>query len=431
MSTVGCLRNIHFRTFAMVLPCRLRFSLGSYHKKKYIWKLVYIFVLGYDVDFGHMEAISLMLSMKYSEKLVGYAAVALMVHPTETTDELMATVVNAIRTDLDAQDDGGQCLALACISNMGSDKLAGAVVKSVQRLLVAQNSHVCVKKRAALTLLCLFRMQPDCIVHGEWCDRISTLLEQSHLGVLTSAMSLLLGFASRSPQDYEGLVHVVIHNLHSLVVASRGSGANGTGNVTTMRYSQDYLYYGTPSPWLQVKLLKFLQYFDAPTEDGQKASLNAVLSKIISRTDGTESVNKSNADHAILFEAVNLVVKHGMASDEKLRHQALTLLGRFISVREPNIRYIGLQTMARLAQVEGNESIKKHETTVLNNLKDADISVRRRALDLLFVMCDRDNSANIVEELVAYLATADPAIREELVLKIAIIAEKYAKDLEW
>jgi AP-2 complex subunit alpha len=109
----------------------------------------------------------------------------------------------------------------------------------------------------------------------------------------------------------------------------------------------------------------------------------------------------------------------------------LTLLGRFISVREPNIRYIGLQTMARLAQVEGNEAIKKHETTVLNNLKDADISVRRRALDLLFVMCDRDNSANIVEELVAYLATADPAIREELVLKIAIIAEKYAKDLEW
>ena len=83
----------------MVLPCRFRFSLGSYHKKKYVWKLVYIFVLGYDVDFGHMEAISLMLSTKYSEKVVGYAAVALMVHPTETTDELMATVVNAIRTE--------------------------------------------------------------------------------------------------------------------------------------------------------------------------------------------------------------------------------------------------------------------------------------------------------------------------------------------
>lgn len=57
-----------------------------YHRKKYVWKLVYIFVLGYDVDFGHMEAIGLMLSPKYSEKVVGYAAVALMVHPAEAPE---------------------------------------------------------------------------------------------------------------------------------------------------------------------------------------------------------------------------------------------------------------------------------------------------------------------------------------------------------
>ena len=47
---------------------------------------MYIFVLGYDVDFGHMEAISLMLSQKYPEKVVGYAAVALMVHPLEVNN---------------------------------------------------------------------------------------------------------------------------------------------------------------------------------------------------------------------------------------------------------------------------------------------------------------------------------------------------------
>lgn len=38
---------------------------------------------------------------------------------------------------------------------------------------------------------------------------------------------------------------------------------------------------------------------------------------------------------------------------------------------------------------------------------------------------------NIVEELMTHLETADPAIREEMVLKIAIIAEKYANDLNW
>jgi AP-2 complex subunit alpha len=75
--------------------------------------------------------------------------------------------------------------------------------------------------------------------------------------------------------------------------------------------------------------------------------------------------------------------------------------------------------------------IKKHQATVLVSLKDADISVRRRALDLLFVMCDTDNAERIVDELVAHLVVADAAIREEMVLKIAILAEKYATDLRW
>ena len=34
-------------------------------------------------------------------------------------------------------------------------------------------------------------------------------------------------------------------------------------------------------------------------------------------------------------------------------------------------------------------------------------------------------------ELVTYLAVADASIREEIVLKAAILAERYAKDLRW
>lgn len=63
--------------------------------------------------------------------------------------------------------------------------------------------------------------------------------------------------------------------------------------------------------------------------------------------------------------------------------------------------------------------------------QDADISIRRRALDLLFVMADESNGADIVEELVTYLAASDAAIREEMVLKIAILAEKFTDDLNW
>ena len=46
-------------------------------------------------------------------------------------------------------------------------------------------------------------------------------------------------------------------------------------------------------------------------------------------------------------------------------------------------------------------------------------------------MADESNGTEIVEELVMYLASSDAAMREEMVLKIAILAEKFTDDLNW
>ena len=53
-----------------------------------------------------------------------------------------------------------------------------------------------------------------------------------------------------------------------------------------------------------------------------------------------------------------------------------------------------------------------------------DISIRRRALDLLFTMCTPSTAADICAELLKYLEVADFSLRDELVLKIAILAER-------
>lgn len=59
-------------------------------------------------------------------------------------------------------------------------------------------------------------------------------------------------------------------------------------------------------------------------------------------------------------------------------------------------------------------------------LKDADVSIRRRAMDLLFTMCSEGNVRDVVQELLNYLEVADFSMREELVLKTAILAERHA-----
>ena len=43
------------------------------------------------------------------------------------------------------------------------------------------------------------------------------------------------------------------------------------------------------------------------------------------------------------------------------------------------------------------------------------MSVRQRAVDLLYAMCDRSNAKQIVAEMLTYLETADYSIREEIV----------------
>ena len=66
-------------------------------------------------------------------------------------------------------------------------------------------------------------------------------------------------------------------------------------------------------------------------------------------TEVAKNVNKNNAQHAIVFEAVALAL--ALEADPELLVAAVGLLGKFISVREPNIKYLGLENLVRLAEV--------------------------------------------------------------------------------
>lgn len=406
-------------------------SLSSRDKKKYVWKMCYMYMLGYDIDFGHLEFISLLSSTKFQEKSVGYMAFSLMLRPG---DELMTLVVNSMRNDLISQLVHGQTLALAAVSNIGGNDLAEALASDVQRLIlgtletkqynnssvsaeeeVKNRSMVC--KKASLCLLRLYRTNPDCLVLDEWVKRIAKLLEDRDLGIVTSVMSLLLGLASSNPSFFEPLVPYVISILNRLVV--------------TRSCSADYLYYRTPSPWLQVKCLRLLQYYKAPAEKTQMELLNEILGNILIRTEVSESLNKSNADHSVLFEAINLVIFYASDAASYLKDQVCSLLGRFIAVKDPNIRYLGLDAMTRMAKLDGSEAVQMHQSTVLESLKDTDISVRKRALNLVYVLTDRNNAQVIVADLLTHLAEADSAMKEDIVVKIAILAEKFSTDLQW
>ena len=146
--------------------------------------------------------------------------------------------------------------------------------------------------------------------------------------------------------------------------------------------------------------------------------------------DMPKNVQQNNAQNAVLFEAINLLIH--LDSEHSLMVQVSSRLGKFIQSRETNVRYLGLEAMTHFAaRAETLDPIKKHQNIILGSLRDRDISVRRKGLDLLYSMCDMTNARPIVNELLRYLQSADYALREEMVLKIAILTEKYATDAQW
>lgn len=116
--------------------------------------------------------------------------------------------------------------------------------------------------------------------------------------------------------------------------------------------AEDYQYYKTSCPWLQVKILKLLQLFPPPSDSGSLNKINELMMKIMNKTEVTKNVNRNNSDHSILFEVFNLIIHYGDDSFEILREDTIKLLGQYIDVREPNIKYLALETMSRMHGID-------------------------------------------------------------------------------
>ncbi|XP_076971434.1 AP-2 complex subunit alpha-2 isoform X5 [Tamandua tetradactyla] len=393
-------------------------ALDGYSKKKYVCKLLFIFLLGHDIDFGHMEAVNLLSSNRYTEKQIGYLFISVLVN---SNSELIRLINNAIKNDLASRNPTFMGLALHCIANVGSREMAEAFAGEIPKILVAGDTMDSVKQSAALCLLRLYRTSPDLVPMADWTSRVVHLLNDQHLGVATAAASLITTLAQKSPEEFKTSVSLAVSRLSRIV----------TSASTDL---QDYTYYFVPAPWLSVKLLRLLQCYPPPEDPAVRGRLTECLEMVLNKAQEppkSKKVQHSNAKNAVLFEAISLIIHHD--SEPNLLVRACNQLGQFLQHRETNLRYLALESMCALASSEfSHEAVKTHIETVISALKtERDVSVRQRAVDLLYAMCDRSNAQQIVAEMLSYLETADYSIREEIVLKVAILAEKYAVDYTW
>jgi AP-2 complex subunit alpha len=136
--------------------------------------------------------------------------------------DFLRLVVNSIRKDLDENNEVSNCLALHAIANVGSSEMAEALSEDVHRLLISpwvtnvyhlstwkfirtcRTSQTFVKKKAALTLLRLYRKHPTVIPAAEWALRLVSIMDDQDLvGCHFHWRSVLKHFVGRCNMCYQ------------------------------------------------------------------------------------------------------------------------------------------------------------------------------------------------------------------------------------
>lgn len=375
---------------------------------------------GYPTHFGQLECMKLVASPHFPEKRIGYLGMMLLL--SEEADVLMLAT-NALKNDLTSQNRFVAGLALACIGNLATADMSRDLAPEVDKHLSSPLSYL--RKKSCLAMARCLAKCPDMV--EDFTDRIADLLRDKSHGVLITVVQLMTQvlmidyknaeeegddpFSTETRQAFVKIVPSLVKMLRNLL------GSN---------YSPEYDVGGIADPFLQVQLLTLLRLLGVNDHDVCE-EMNDVLAQVASNTDTSK-----NAGNAILYECVTTIM--GTPSEDGLRVLAVNILGRFLLNRDNNIRYVALNTLSKCIvnnNATATGALQRHRTTVVDCLKDPDVSIRQRALELMYHLVNESNVEDLTAELLNYLVLCPREHRLDIIEKILKVVDRYSPDDQW
>ncbi|XP_042388456.1 AP-1 complex subunit gamma-2-like isoform X1 [Zingiber officinale] len=374
------------------------------YRHRNIAKLMFIHMLGYPTHFGQMECLKLIASAGFPEKRIGYLGLMLLL---DERQEVLMLVTNSLKQDLNHSNQYIVGLALCALGNICSTEMARDLAPEVERLLLSRDPNI--KKKAALCSIRIIRKVPD--LAENFLSLAATLLKEKHHGVLISGVQLCTDLCkvSEDASNYlrknctEGLVRIL-------------------KDVSSSPYSPEFDIAGITDPFLHIRVLRLMRMCGQGDSDTSEY-INDILAQVASKTE----LNK-NAGNAILYECVETIM--GIEATSGLRVLAINILGRFLSNRDNNIRYVALNMLIKAVAVD-SQAVQRHRTTILECVKDSDASIRKRALELVYLLVNDINVKPLTKELIDYLEVVDHDFKGDLTAKICSIVEKFSQEKKW
>ncbi|KAL6879707.1 adaptor protein complex gamma-adaptin subunit [Trichoderma longibrachiatum] len=378
-------------------------------RRNNVAKLLYLFTLGERTHFGQVECLKLLASPRFADKRLGHLATSLLL---DEKQEVLTLVTNSLKNDLSHSNQYVVGLALCTLGNIASDEMSRDLFPEIENLISTANPYI--RRKAALCAMRICRKVPDLQEH--FVEKATALLSDRNHGVLLCGLTLVTSLCEADEEEggEEGMVEKFRAFVPGLVKTLKGLSTSG--------YAPEHDVTGITDPFLQVKLLRLLRVLavgDAHTSE----QINDILAQVATNTDSSKNVGNS-----ILYEAVLTILD--IEADSGLRVLGVNILGKFLTNRDNNVRYVALNTLIKVVAIEPN-AVQRHRNTILECLRDPDISIRRRALDLSFTLINETNVRVLIRELLAFLEVADNEFKPTMTSQIGIAADKYAPNKRW
>jgi AP-1 complex subunit gamma-1 len=379
-------------------------------RRNNVAKLLYLFTLGERTHFGQIECLKLLASHRFADKRLGYLGTMLLL---DENQEVLTLVTNSLGNDLNHSNQYIVGLALCALGNIASIEMSRDLFPQVEALMSTANPYI--RRKAAICAMRICRKVPDLYEH--FLEKAKTLLSDRNHGVLLCGLTFAIDLCEAEEEEEEG-PEGVIEMFRPLA----GGLVRALKGLTTSGYAPEHDVSGITDPFLQVKILRFLRVLgrgDAATSE----LINDILAQVATNTDSSKNVG-----NAILYEAVLTILD--IEADSGLRVLGVNILGKFLANKDNNIRYVALNTLNKVVAIEPN-AVQRHRNTILECLRDPDISIRRRALDLSFMLINESNVRVLVRELLAFLEVADNEFKPIMTSQIGIAADRFAPNKRW